>query len=251
MRSNTVIKMALCVFVIAAGPIYASGQAQPQVSLPSLDEIVAKYEKAVGGKAAFEKLTSRVSKGTLALGGMGSTGNTEIFQKAPNKMVTITDIPGFGVVSSGVDGTVAWLDTPQSGTQELTGDAGAASKRGAGFYGPVRLKEDYPKMVVKGKESFESHDVYVVQATPAEGAAETLSFSADSGLLVRSQTQINGPQGTVDIDTRLSDYREVDGVKLPFTIDQERSDFSFTINITEVKHNVVIDDAKFQMPKGQ
>jgi len=251
MRSNSIIKLVLCLFVIVAGPIPVSGQAQPQVSLPSLDEIIARYEKALGGKAAFEKLTSRVSKGSFVLGGMGNTGTTEIYQKAPDKMVTITDIQDFGVFRSGVDGTVAWLDTPQTGTQELTGDTAAASRRGGDFYHQIRLKETYPKMVVKGKESFEGHDVYVVQATPAEGAPELLSFDADSGLLVRSQTQMNGPQGTIDIDTRLSDYREVDGVKLPFTIDQERSDFSFTIKITEVKHNVPIDDAKFEKPKSQ
>jgi outer membrane lipoprotein-sorting protein len=232
-----------------AGAVSAWGQAQ--ASLPSVDEIIAKYEKALGGKAAYQKLTSRVSKGSFVLAGMGTEGTTEIYQKAPNKMLTITNLPDFGVVRSGVDGTVAWLDTPQMGAQELTGDAAAATKRSGDFNGEIRLKENYPKMVVKGKESFDGHDVYVVQATPAEGAPEIMSFDANSGLLVRSQTQVTGPQGTIDIDTRLSDYREVDGVKLPFTIDQERSDFSFTIKLTEVKHNVPIDDAKFEKPKGQ
>jgi hypothetical protein len=226
------------------------GQAQPPAALPSVDEILAKYEKAVGGKAAFEKFTSRVSKAVFDTG-MGEPGTTEIYQKAPNKMVSITDMPNFGVFRSGANGKVAWLDTPQTGVQELTGDAGAATKRGAEFNQEVRLKEIYPKMVVTGKESLNGHDMYVIKATPAEGAPELLSFDADSGLLVRTQTQIEGPQGTIDIDTKLSDYREVDGVKLAFEIRQDRSDFSFTLKLTEVKHNVPIDDAKFDMPKSQ
>jgi len=251
MRTKCMVKIVWCLLVIVAGAVSVWGQAQPQTPLPSVDEIIMKYEKALGGKAAFEKLTSRVSKGSLVLGGMGITGTTEIYQKSPNKMVSITDIPSFGVVSSGVNGTVAWTDTPQNGTQELTGDAAAAMKRGGDFYGQIRLKENYPKMVLKGKESFEGHDVYVVEATPVDGTPETLSFDADSGLLVRSRTQLNGPQGTIDIDTKLSDYREVDGIKQPFTIDQERSDFSFTIKLDEVKHNIPIDDVKFEKPKSQ
>lgn len=250
MRSSSKMKMLVCLFVIMAEPIFASGQAQPQTSSPSVDEILAKYEKAVGGKAAFEKLTSRVSKGTFVLGEMGNPGTTEVYQKAPNKILTVTDTGQFGIFRSGVNGTVAWLETPQAGAQELTGDAAAASKRGGDFYGEIRLKENFPKMVAKGKESFEGHDVYVVQAIPAEGGPELLSFDADSGFLVRSQTTMEGPQATINIDTKLGDYREVDGVKLPFKIAQERSDFSFTIQLTEVKHNVPIDDAKFEKPKS-
>jgi hypothetical protein len=56
------MELLACLSVIVAGAISTAGQVQPHISLPSLDEIVAKYEKAVGGKAALEKLTSRVSK---------------------------------------------------------------------------------------------------------------------------------------------------------------------------------------------
>lgn len=251
MRTHSKVIVLVCFLVLVAGTTSVWGQAAPQAALPTVDEIVAKYEKAVGGKAAFEKLTSRVSKGTFDLGEMGSPGTSEIYQKAPNKEVSITDIPGFGVVRSGSNGAVAWLDTPQSGVEEVAGSAGAAMKRGADFYQQIRLKEEYKKMTVKGKESFDGHDVYVIEATPAEGAPELLSFDAGSGLLVREQTQIEAPQGTIDIDTRPGDYREVDGVKLPFEIHQVRSDFSFTIKITEVKHNVPIDDAKFEKPASQ
>jgi hypothetical protein len=251
MRIHFKVNYALCFFVMAASAIFAWGQTQPQASLPSVDEILAKYEKAVGGKAAFDKFTSRVSKGVFDMGSTGNPGTTEVYQKAPNKFLTVTDVPNFGVVSSGVDGTVAWLDTPQAGVQELTGAAGAAAKRQAEFNQAVRLKELYPKLAVKAKESLDGHAAYVIEATPAEGPTELLSFDADSGLLVRSQSQVDGPDGTISIDTRLADYREVDGVKLPFEIHQERSDFSFTIKFTEVKHNVPIDDAKFAKPKSQ
>ena len=246
-------KFFVCV-IAAAWPIAALAQVQapstaPVAALPSVDDILAKFEKALGGKEALEKQSSRYSKGTFTLGEMGSPGSTEIYQKAPDKMLTVTDTGQFGIFRSGVDGANAWVDTPQ-GVQDLTGAAAAASKRGALFYGELHMKESYPKMVVKSKDKFDGKDVYVVEATPTEGSPELLSFDADSGLMVRSQTQMEGPQGTVDVDTRLSDYRDVDGVKIPFKFEQQRSDFSFVIQFTEVKHNVPIDDAKFEKPKS-
>src|SRR5205823_12522020 len=53
--------------------------------LPSADEILDKYVEALGGKAAFEKFSSRVVKGALELPAMGITSGAEIYAKAPNK----------------------------------------------------------------------------------------------------------------------------------------------------------------------
>ena len=44
------------------------------------------------------------------------------------------------------------------------------------------------------------------------------------------------------------DYREVDGVKEPFTI-HIIQDMHFTLKVTEVKHNIPIDNAIFVRPK--
>jgi outer membrane lipoprotein-sorting protein len=249
MRSYLKVLVLVGSLMIAAGAISASGQSPS--SSPTVDQILAKYVKALGGKAAFHKLTTRVSKGSFDLEQGSAPGTTEIYQKAPDKQLTVTDVPGFGVVRSGSNGTVAWVDNPQSGVTELTGDMAAAVKRNSDFYQEIRMKENYPKMTLQGKEEFNGHEVYVIEARPAVGSPDRLSFDADSGLLVRAQMQVEGPQGPIDIDTRFSDYREVDGVKLPFQIHQVRSDFSFTVQLTEIKHNVPIDDAKFDKPASQ
>jgi len=45
------------------------------------------------------------------------------------------------------------------------------------------------------------------------------------------------------------DYKDVDGIKLPFTIRRSRQGFSFTHKFDDVKHNVPIDDSKSDKPK--
>src|SRR5271157_6301254 len=229
-------------------PQTAVAQTTPQAALPSVDQILDKYVKALGGKAAIEKLTSRVSKGTFEMDQLPGPATEEIGAKAPNKQYMVTDLSSFGQSRRGFNGAVGWEDNPQVGLRDITGSELAAMKRDADFYGAIKLKELYPKMTVKGKESVNGHDAYVIEATPPDGAAETMYFDADSGLLVRTQREGEGPNGKVTIDTTFSDYREVDGVKLPFVMHISMGDFAFVIKLNEVKHNVPIDDAKFDKP---
>ena len=44
------------------------------------------------------------------------------------------------------------------------------------------------------------------------------------------------------------DYREVGDVKLPFTITETWTDGQSTIELADVRTNVVIDDARFRRP---
>jgi hypothetical protein len=51
--------------------------------------------------------------------------------------------------------------------------------------------------------------------------------------------------------TDYEDYRKVDGVWLPFTVRTSYLDdnhYGTTRTITRVKHNVQIDDTRFEMP---
>jgi hypothetical protein len=47
--------------------------------------------------------------------------------------------------------------------------------------------------------------------------------------------------------TAFSDYREVDGIKMPFQI-TNLSVQSFSITVTKVEHNVPIDETMFSKP---
>lgn len=237
-----------CLIILVAGLIPVAAQTAPADSAPSVDEILDKYVQALGGKAALEKLTSRVAKGTFEMDQMPGEATQEIYEKAPNKQLTITDSPSFGTFKRGYNGTTGWQDNPQTGLQDVTGDELASMRRHADFYWSTKLKELYPQMTMKGKESVGGRDAYVIEATPAEGSAETMSFDAESGLLVRLQGEGETPNGPVDFDSTFEDYRDVDGVKVPFVMHQSFGEFSFVIKLTDVKQNVSIDDTKFDKP---
>lgn len=222
--------------------------AKPAAALPSVDEILDKYIKASGGKEAIQKLTSRAAKGTFEIESMGMSGGFQSFAKAPNKTATTIEIPGFGTVNQVFDGTKGWDSNPQTGLRELAGEELAAQKRDGDFYQTINMKTHYPKMTVKSKEKVGSAEAYLVEATPAEGGPEKLYFDVATGLLIRTDTERDSPQGKMAIEAYMSDYKMVDGVNVPHTLKQVTPMFSMTIKMAEIKHNVPVEDAKFNKP---
>jgi carboxyl-terminal processing protease len=197
--------------------------------MPSVASILEKYVEVSGGRSAFEKLTSRVSTGTVEITALGVTGTVEFDEQAPNKSSLIIDAPGLGIMQRTFDGSRAWLQDPLQGFIRLTGLGLEMFKVSAVFNKQTRLKELYPAPVLMGKEKVAGKDAYVMQL-----GLEKWFFDADSGLLLR--------KGNVYYD----DYRVVDGVKLPFKMREDVfSGMGLAYQLTEIKHNVEIDEAKF------
>ena len=219
-------------------------------ALPSADEILDKYVKAIGGKEANEKVTSRFMKGTFEMPAMGMSGSVEAYTQAPNKSATVTEIAGFGKVQQIFDGKTAWEANPMTGLRELAGSELAAMKREADFHAELNYKKNYSKLEVKGKEKVGDAEAYVVMATPSEGKPDKLYFDAKSGLLLRRDSERDSPQGEVATETYYEDYKDVEGVKIPMTMKITNPQFSFVIKMTEIKTNVKIEDSKFAKPSA-
>jgi hypothetical protein len=243
-----IVTLLTTITVIAQNSITTKPESTP---LPTVDEVLDKYVKALGGKEAVEKVSSRVEKGSLELEGMGLSGPVEVYAKAPNKTVTVIDLSGFGKIVRTFDGEKGYVSDPMSGLRELSGAELATDKRNADFYGMLNSRKNFSKLEIKGKEKVGSSDAYVVVATPAVGDAEKHYFAADTGLLVRVDSKSETPQGKLSFETYFSDYKEVDGIKIAHLVRQVSSAFIAVIKLSEVKHNVEVADAKFAKPAGQ
>jgi hypothetical protein len=78
-----------------------------------------------------------------------------------------------------------------------------------------------------------------------------LYFDQKSGLLVRAVRYAETPVGRNPTQIDYADYRDVEGVKIPFRWTLSRPNGRFTIQITDVKNNVPVDDARFTKPAGE
>ncbi len=256
---RTLMTLSVCLTLMLAAAVKAQDkpapaktpEAKPPAALPSANQIVDKYVQAIGGKAAVEKINSRELKGTFELAAMGVSAPFESYSKAPNKTVFTINIEGFGTVQRGYNGAVGWDSNPQTGLRELAGAELAQMKLGADFYRDVKMMQLFPKMTVKGIEKVNDRDAYLIEATSADGITEKMYFDTQTGLLVRTDTEAETPQGKMPATVLASDYREVDGIKMPFTILQKTPTIEFTLKVESVKHNVAVDDAKFNKPAAQ
>src|SRR5262249_48390581 len=170
-------------------------------ALPSVDQLLERYYRAIGGQAAAQKITWRVSKSSLLRGKLvnagtpkvqmiprGETWSADIYQKAPNKYYAVMNSPN-GVVYQGFNGTTGWIKTAER-QRETTASELARLARIADFLWPFRIKETYSQMSVTGKERIDEHEVFVIDAVetktsqPAGGQQTTkLFFDSKTGLL--------------------------------------------------------------------
>jgi outer membrane lipoprotein-sorting protein len=234
-----------CLLVMAATALAAPGHAQP-----SVDQILAAYGQALGGQAAYEKVTTRAMKGTVEIPDDNVTGAAQVWAKAPGSFRLTMDIPGYGVVETVLDGDNGWEKNPDSGTHAMSKTDLAVAQRDHHFYREVRLKELYPKMETAGTDKVAGRAVYVVEATPSGGAAEKFYFDAESGLLVKHDFErVTLEDGIVQYETLLRDYRDVDGLKLPFTVEQRAPDNTMIFKFAEIRNNAPLADAAFAKPE--
>ncbi len=243
-------------WLMLSAPSYAQSAAtttaKPAASAPapspSADQILNRYVEAAGGRAAWQKLTSRVSRGTINAPSMNMSGTIEVYEKAPNRVLVVVVMAG-AQFRQGFDGAAGWSDDPQNGLREQAGPELAETRRDADFYRPLNLRSLYAKFTVRGREKVGDRDAYLIEATAPEGGEpDKLYFDAQSGLLLRMTSRRHGPEGSGEFQEEFEDYREVDGVKLPFTIHQSGAQAPVTIQISEARHNVPIDDSQFARP---
>lgn len=232
---------------------HRSHAAEAAAATPSVDAVLAKYVDAVGGRAAIEKQTSRVIKAALEGFGMPAPMDWAMYTKAPNKTLSEVDIPGMGKMLDGFDGQVGWSKNPFAGLRVKEGPELAKQKRDADFYRDLHLKTAYTNLTVKGTEKVADADAVLLEAKPTPDTSERMYFDAKSGLLVRQDSEFDTPEGRTKLQIVFSDYRESDGVKVPYAMRFNMTlpgqpAAEFTIKVKEVKHNETIDDAKFAKP---
>ena len=221
------------------------------------DDIINKSLAAMGGRAAMEKLKTRQMSGTLTLGTPAGDipGTVQIQNAAPNKTRTVikADLSSLGAgpleVDQRFDGTNGYVLDSLQGDRPISGNQLDNMKNG-GFPHPfLNYKANGTSVTLSGKEKAGDRDAYVLVFEPSVGSPVRTYIDAETYLPIMTRVKTNLPQvGELEQTSRTSDYRDVDGVKIPFKVEVSSAVQSLTIIITKVEHNIPIDDKLFVKP---
>jgi photosynthetic reaction center cytochrome c subunit len=212
---------------------------------PSAQQLLDKYVQASGGAGAIDKITSRVMQGTIDFGGKSLP--IDIYCKDPEKRISYTHMPDGDSVTA-FNGQEGWLGSPGHPLREMHGSDLDSASIDADLHFPTHLQQMFSKMQVRGTEKIDDKDAYKVVGHRDGKPPIQLYFDQQSGLLLRLVRYGDTTLGLLPTQIDYTDYRDVNGVKVPYRWTLARPSGRFTIQVKELKQNVPVDDAKFVKP---
>ena len=129
------------------------------------------------------------------------------------------------------------------------GDIEAALIR-SDLHFPLHIQRLFPDLRVEYPEKIGERETYVLSCMREGRTAAKLYFDEESGLLVRVMILGESPLGVNPMQIEYGDYRQVDGVKVPYLLTFTEPGSSYSIQIEEVRQNVPIEAGKFARPSS-
>ncbi len=213
--------------------------------LPTSDQLIDRYIQALGGAAAIGNITSREEQGTVTRG--DQTINIEVLDQDPNKQALIRHtLEGDSItVFNGHEG---WSQMPGHPIRDLHGTDLDSARIDADLHFPLNLKQIFAELRVEYPEKVVDRDAYVVVGENDGQPAMKLYFDEQSGLLLRLVRYADSPLGLTPTQIDYGDYRDVEGVRVPFRWTIAEPGGSSTLQLREIRQNVPIDETRFAKP---
>ena len=221
----------------------------------SLDEIVARHIEARGGKEQLKSIQTVKLTRTVATG-IGNPIKVVVYKKRPNlvRLEQGPAQPGATLIPRGVSADAVW-DTVQGKPVARPAQIAAETRDVEGDFDGLLVdwKEKGHAIALDGREKLPGGEAYKLIATLKSGLKRTIYVDAKTYLERRHTGVLNLPGGRqFDITITFDNWRDVEGVKFPFDITEERTGKEPVVSLVtyteKIELNTPMDDAIFAMP---
>jgi hypothetical protein len=221
------------------------------VKAQTADEIVNRYVQFIGGEKMWKKVKTIVTTGEYNYGGMAFPFTT--YAQAPDLYKFIVPFNG-KYYAQAFDGKRGWkIDAFKDETAPtwLSGKEATALANEA----DVELESPFINYKAKGhtvileeKDSIAGRPCFRIRLTRKNQEVETCYFAMDTyELVMKSAFSRNAELKGTTLNTQFSDYRNVEGVKLPFlAVSESNGQVILSITLKEAHLNTPVDRKQFQ-----
>ena len=227
-------------YVIKYFDTYGNPTEKPAMTLPipegmTAANVIDKYISAIGGKDKVMaiKTTMMVANATIQGTPLVMTSKSS----APNKTSQEIAVMGNVMQKSIFDGEKGYSESRGQRT-DMEGDDLEEAKEGNAIISDLNYKSGTLLRI----EPIDGKNTIVLKHKDNE-----VFYDMETGLKVKSIKVTKGPDGAdVKIPTLFSDYKEVNGVKFPYSIVQKMGPMELNFEIQEIKVNEGVTDADFK-----
>jgi hypothetical protein len=202
------LALAGAALALTAAPVRAQ-------TLPTAQQVVARYVQAIGGLQALSGQQYRHMQTEMSMPA-GLTVNMDAYQaRAGNKFVVKMEIPGMGNMGMGYDGQTAWSTNPMSGPKILEGKELAETLRQYDFEYNLNFIRMFASMATVGRDTVNGESCIEVRMVTQRGDEVLNCFADDDGILIGGTAHIATEAGIAESQMTFSDYRDFGGIKMP------------------------------------
>lgn len=226
--------------------------------LPTGESVLAKYVEVTGGQEAYDKISNRHFTGTIEIVNAGVVLDMEAWAAKPNKLIATINSDATGTIHKGCTGTAAWSMSDLQGPVIEGGASLENQLRDSLFDRIAYWKQVYQSAECIAIEKLNGSECYKVVLTPkpykseeakdAEVSLMNVYFDKATHLANKIESNAVTAAGTINITAYLSDYKDVDGIKIPHTTKLELVGQTRIMTMTSFKHNLELADNHFDPP---
>ncbi len=219
----------------------------PSTPIPAgltADSVVNMYIKALGGKENLNKVKDVAIYYDATIAGAPMKINAVSMKKRPNKFKMEISAEGMGTLNKTIfDGKKASMSGMQ-GAQDIEGEELEEIKKQGEFYPELNYLSDQYTLKLTHMDKIGDEEVYVMEVTNQDGKKTSEYYSAATGLKLKEESTEEGPQGPMTVSQSYGDYKEVKGVKFPYSMTLEQGQ-QIKFTATEIKVNSGLKDSEF------
>lgn len=213
----------------------------------TLQEVLNKHFEAIGQEELLDKKTYEV-EATVSQMGMEIPMVMKI--KRPNKFRMEMEMQGQKMIQA-YDGEKGWMLAPwvSSEPQDLSGPQLEQAMEQADIDGELYNYEDKGLSAeLLGKEFLGDDEVFNIKLTNEEGVEKNYYIGTNDYLVKKVTGKVNAQGQEVTVEQIMSNYEEIDGVKVATKIESKSPMGTATINFKNFKFGAPVEDSIFEKP---